>query len=348
MRTPYSDQPPESFWRESVSNNFDPRKLLKKSPFQIGDRVMSAGSCFAANMVPYLESAGIEYIRTETPHPAFAHLPENFDYRNYSAAYGNIYTARQLLQLLRRCTECFKPGEDRWHQGGMVIDSFRPGLMYPARSDVEFDALTRQHLAAVRRAFELATLFVFTFGLTEAWLSTQDGAVFPSVPGAGGKGTFDQSKYRFHNFTVSETANDFKAFVTEVRKINPNLRIAVSVSPVPLVATATGDHVLVATIKSKSILRAAADEVVSASDGVSYLPAYDIITGPQAPHNFFEPNRRSVSKKGIEAVMEALIGSTKTTEEKSDRIDRMSKISEELNTAACEEEMAAIGRANKH
>jgi hypothetical protein len=53
--------------------------------------------------VPSLEQAGFTYLRTEAMHPAFADLPEErFGYSRYSAAYGNVYTARQLLQLLKR------------------------------------------------------------------------------------------------------------------------------------------------------------------------------------------------------------------------------------------------------
>ena len=137
------------------------------------DRVMSAGSCFASNLIPWLERSGIDYVRTEVPPPAFDWLPENLGYRNFSAAYGNIYTARHLRQLLERCLTLFAPAEDRWYQDPFVIDPFRPGLRYPARSDEEFDLLTRQHLDAVVEAIRGSTVLVFTLGLTEGVLETR-------------------------------------------------------------------------------------------------------------------------------------------------------------------------------
>jgi hypothetical protein len=304
---PYRDQPERAFWSRAVARDFEPDAVVSSAEplFRPDDIVMSAGSCFASNLVPYLERAGFQFLRTEEPHPAFAHLPENLGYRNFTAAYGNIYTARQLRQLIDRSLGLFAPAEDRWHVGEFVIDPFRPGLRYPARSDEEFDALTAQHLRAVKDAFTHATVLVFTLGLTEAWVSTIDGAVYPACPGTVA-GTFDSERHAFHNFTFEEVRDDLRAIAQRLGGINPSIRLILTVSPVPLVATATGEHVLAATTYSKSVLRAAAGEVGSAEPGVRYFPAYEIVTGPQAPQDFFEPDRREVSERAVATVMAAL------------------------------------------
>ncbi|MEZ5316379.1 MAG: GSCFA domain-containing protein [Vicinamibacterales bacterium] len=306
MTHPYRAAPRTSFWSRAISNGWTTADLITDVPFvRTGERVMTAGSCFAANLVPWLEAAGHTYLRTEPPHPAFPR-EDRFGYDRFTAAYGHIYTARQLLQLLRRASGRFAPTEDRWHLGDAVVDPFRPGLRYPARSDREFDALTRQHLAAVAAAFSQADVCIFTLGLTEAWLSTTDGAVFPACPGTVA-GSFDPARHRFHNFSAREVAADLSAFVTDLRAINRRVRIILTVSPVPLVATARDTHVLVATTYSKCVLRVAAEETARAHPDVIYFPAYEIVTGPQAPGEYFEADRRSVSAAGIAAVMGAFL-----------------------------------------
>ncbi len=277
-----------------------------------GDCVVSAGSCFAAHMIPWLEAAGLTYVRAERPHPRFLHLPENLGYSSFSAAYGNIYTARHLRQLLERAYGRFQPVEDRWYAGSHVIDPFRPGLRYPARSDREFDLLTAQHLEAVRAAIGAATVFVFTLGLTEAWESAADGAVFPACPGTIA-GTFSPEKHRFHNFGVEEVREDLRSSVTLLRTHNPELRVILTVSPVPLVATATDEHVLMATSYSKSVLRAAAGDVAASEPSVTYFPAFEIVTGPQAPETYFASDRRHVTDEGVRAVMEAMLANSDVT-----------------------------------
>jgi len=100
---------------------------------------------------------------------------------------------------------------------------------------------------------------------------------------------------------------DLGEFIGDVRRINPGLRIVLTVSPVPLVATATAGHVLPATIYSKSVLRVAAEEVVRSHRDMLYFPAYEIVTGPQAPEAFYEKDRRNVSKEAVDTVMAALL-----------------------------------------
>jgi tetratricopeptide (TPR) repeat protein len=306
---PYKSAPKSSFWSRAVATDWNPSEVVASHGLLIrkGDRVVSAGSCFASNIVPYLEKAGLTYLRTEATHPAFQDLePEALGYANFSAAYGNIYTARQLLQLLKRGLKTFSPVEDRWPVGDGIVDPLRPGLRYYARTHREFDLLTAQHLRKTYEAFESADVFVFTLGLTEGWVSRLDGTVFPACPGTVA-GSFDPERHEFKNFSVSEVIADLDEFIRLLRRVNPDVRLIITVSPVPLVATATGNHVLSASIYSKSVLRVAAGEITKCHPDITYFPAYEIVTGPQAPEDFFERDRRNVSQSGIKAVMCAML-----------------------------------------
>lgn len=188
----------------------------------------------------------------------------------------------------------------------MYVDPFRPGLKFKARSEQEFWALTHQHLGKTLVAFEEATVFVLTLGLTEAWLSISDGAVFPACPGAIA-GKFDETRHRYHNFSVAEVEADLLTFISEMREINPHVKFITTVSPVPLVATAGGQHVLCASTYSKSVLRVAAETAAAKLDNVVYFPAFEIVTGPQAPDKFFEADKRNVTAAAVDSVMCALL-----------------------------------------
>ena len=75
------------------------------------------------------------------------------------------------------------------------------------------------------------------------------------------------------------------------------------VSPVPLTATATGRHALVATTHSKSVLRAAAGQLADELDHVDYFPSYEIVTGFPYRAAFYAPNLRTVTPDGVAFVM---------------------------------------------
>lgn len=79
----------------------------------------------------------------------------------------------------------------------------------------------------------------------------RDGAVFPLCPGVLG-GTFDKRRHEFVNLDVEDVVADVTAFVSELRAVNPEARVILRVSPVPLIATAEPRHILVSTIASKS------------------------------------------------------------------------------------------------
>jgi hypothetical protein len=310
---PYSDLPPRHYWSRAVSRDYRPGDL-PDTPVPLitpGDRVISAGSCFAANLVPYLQAAGLTYLQTERRHPLLASLPvDNYSYDKFSAAYGNVYTVRQMLQLVLRARGKFAPQEDRWPVGETIVDPYRPGLRYPARSDREFTLLTRRHLRAVRSALKDCTVFIFTLGLTEAWLSSADGAVFPACPGTIA-GSFDPNRHHFHNFTIDEVRDDLDQLIREFRGMNVKARVILTVSPVPLVATATDRHVVAATTYSKAVLRVAAEHATR-HDNVFYFPAYEIVTSSAAREDMFEPDRRNVSKAAVDTVMAAFLARCET------------------------------------
>ncbi len=82
-------------------------------------------------------------------------------------------------------------------------------------------------------------VFIFTMGLTEAWIDKRNGRVYPTAPGTIA-GSFDPKIHAFHNFSYNEIYDDFLEFLELVRNWNPGFRVILTVSPVPLTATASG------------------------------------------------------------------------------------------------------------
>ncbi|MBI3438916.1 MAG: GSCFA domain-containing protein, partial [Proteobacteria bacterium] len=64
------------------------------------------------------------------------------------------------------------------------------------------------------------------------------------------------------------------------RSANPRLKTIVTVSPVPLETTFSGQDIFVANMHSKSVLRAAAERFAQAHADVDYFPSYEMVLGP--------------------------------------------------------------------
>jgi hypothetical protein len=305
---PYQELPDHCFWQKAMESVLpfavDP---VVKVPFTISrsTRVATAGSCFAQHIGRSLQSNGCAYYIVESAPDS---LPQSqhrdWNYGVFSARYGNLYTARQLLQLFDRAYGIYKPQLTFWQtRTGSYVDPFRPRVQPPGYASIEDLAADRErHLAAVRQMFETLEVFVFTLGLTESWEYLPDGAVLPLAPGVAGGG-WQQELYQFRNYSVPQVEQDLLAFIDRLREVNRGAKVILTVSPVPLVATYEDRHVLVSTCLSKAVLRVAANTCSMARENVLYFPAYEIITGPHTGGNYYEDDLRSVNEKGVNHVM---------------------------------------------
>jgi hypothetical protein len=308
MSHPYTHLPDHALWRRAVANVAAPElDPVVDVPFTIGahDKVATSGSCFAQHIGRYLRESGLNYYVTETANPiAQPDVALQMGYGVFTARYGNIYTSRQLLQLLRRAFGRFTPKEDVWVESSTkIIDPFRPNIQPEGFSSMlEYRMDRDNHLHHVREMFENLDVLVFTLGLTECWRSREDGAVFPLCPGVLG-GTFDKRRHEFLNLDVEDVVSDLTTFVSELRAVNPEARVILTVSPVPLIATAEPRHVLVSTVASKSILRVACEKIVKTCKDVAYFPSYEIVTGGFGKTSYFAEDCRSVTEDGVAHVM---------------------------------------------
>lgn len=310
-RHPYVELPPERFWRRSVAgvdrHAFDP---VIAPRFRIGadSAVATAGSCFAQHISRKLQSLGFNYLQCEGGESLDPQARKAGQYGLFSARYGNVYTARQLLQLFQRAFGLFDPREPAWQRpDGRWADPFRPSIEADGFGSIDAMLVERaRHLAAVREVFERADLFVFTLGLTEGWRSREDGAMFPLAPGVIA-GEHDPACHEFVNLGVQETQQDLAAFLAQLRAVNPGVKVLLTVSPVPLAATYEPRHVLVASTYSKSVLRVAAEDAWRRFDFVDYFPSYEIITGSYNAGAYFEDDHREVNALGVAHAMRCFV-----------------------------------------
>lgn len=305
---PYAGVDKVQFWKNSVARpqpeDLDP-VVNPKFGITLQDKVATAGSCFAQHIARTLKASGFHYYVPES-------APEDMDedeakarnYSVYSARFGNIYTVRQLLQLIERVEGAYHPEETTWPgKTGGFVDPYRPQIEPESYADESaLQASRDMHFAAVREMLREMDVFVFTLGLTEGWRSRRDGAVFPLAPGVAG-GTMDEGRYEFVNFDVDSIRQDLHEVIAHLKRINPACRIVLTVSPVPLIATFEHRHALVSTTYSKAVLRVVADEMWRQYDHVDYFPSYEIITGSYNRGAYFADDLREVREEGVAHVM---------------------------------------------
>lgn len=310
---PYVDLPSRAFWRSGVAEaGLFGLNTLWKSKWQLpaDARFATFGSCFAQHISRALVERNLNWLNAELPPPRTpGPLAQAYNYGVFSARTGNIYSAAQLLTHVLMAAGKLEPQTlEVWQGDKGLIDSIRPVIEPEGFADAQDLQLSRASMVrAFARTITDAEVFVFTLGLTEGWENIETGQCYPLCPGTAG-GVFDAQKHVFRNYTYPEIKADLDAAFAQMWEMNPNLRILLTVSPVPLTATASGDHVLVATTYSKSVLRAVAGDLAAGAARVDYFPSYEIISGAPTRAMFFEPNMRSVAKQGVALVMTHFFG----------------------------------------
>lgn len=305
---PYSTLPPNAFWKTAVANNsmfdisglYDPNfNLLPKHP------VAAYGSCFAQHFGRALQARGYNWLRAETA--PFGLSDENkslFNYDVFSARTGNIYTTSLLHQWAAWATGEAEIPDEVWESNGRFYDPFRPKIEPNGFETAQEVAETRLHtVQCFAESIRQSRVLVFTMGLTERWVNSEAGYEYPMCPGTAA-GTFDETRHVFENQSFSHVYRNLRAAIKLLRKLNPKIRIILTVSPVPLTATMSGNHVLVATSASKAILRAVADDVERELNLVDYFPSFEIISNAVFKGAFYEPNQREVNPYGVNLVMD--------------------------------------------
>ncbi len=309
--SPYDGLGPRAYWRTAVVGRgpgrlrdlYDPRFRITRQM-----RVFTAGSCFAQHVHRALTREGFAVIDAEpVPSGIPPDVSERFFYGAFSARFGNVYSARQFRQLIEEAAGNRSPAHPVWTRDGRYYDALRPNTDPGGYDSAEAVALSRaEHLRAVADALIEAEVLVFTLGLTEIWADRASGTVYPTAPGVIADPPAG-ADIGFVNLTHDQVVADLRAILADLRGLNPDLKMLLTVSPVPLTATATGGHVLVASTASKAILRAAVATLMAEDEGVDYFPSYEIITNPAARGNFFAPNLRSPSPTGVRIVMEQFL-----------------------------------------
>jgi hypothetical protein len=248
----------------------------------------SAGSCFAAEIRTILVKEGYHYVVTEPNERA-------------SAAWGALYNIPSMRQLVEkafglagtpRLVAVKNHMKSDYTATFNVVDPFRQSVHFG--SIKEYEENYDRHLAAAREAFMRCEVFILTLGMNEIWYLKSNGAILTRMLWDLSPALFDRK-----TLTVQENIDELNQMLTVWRRHNPNIKLVVTVSPVPLHATfqAEHTHVVAATCHAKCTLRVAAEEFARQNEGVYYFPAYETVM--YCTEKPFQADNRHVTPEAV-------------------------------------------------
>lgn len=268
-----------------TANRLEPECWPEITPsFKIepGSSVFTIGSCFARHIDRHLKRSGFDV-------PAIDFVDE------YTAEFGipgesllNKYTPPSVWQELSWTKRILdRDGEvtlediepfllqvdtDKW------IDMHRMSTEEPADKELLLRK-RRSFFNLYRRAFT-CDVCIITLGLIEAWFDSKTGLFVEFHPQMAR--SVERSRLSFRRLNFQECFENVRSSI-ELLSTDPNRKILMTVSPIPIQRTFTKEDVIVANMRSKGTLRTVCGEIVDEYPNVDYFPSFESVILTRQP-----------------------------------------------------------------
>lgn len=277
-----------------------------KPGFQLepGEAVFTMGSCFARNIEKHFGLAGFDLPTLELS------LPDEERASDTVNDLLNKYPIQSILNELKWALDPQVPfpqqdgliqlNDESWH------DPHLAGNIKPAKLERVLER--RAMVTNIYRQIPRCRIVVMTLGLVEAWYDTKTGVYLNTAPPSP-YARVHPDRFQLHILSVEEivsTLREIHAILT--RFGHPQLKLLVTVSPVPMKVSFSGQDAIVANSYSKSALRAGLESLVLENNNVDYFPSYEIVTATQRSTAYIQDNRHvtpQIVKEIVDRVLNA-------------------------------------------
>ena len=169
--------------------------------------------------------------------------------------------------------------------------------------------IVKKHRDVVNDVFSnlrTSRVVVITLGLVEAWWDFKSELYLNQTPPIAAVKA-DPGRFRLDILSYDDVLSAFEqCYEILCRVCPPNFRLILTVSPVPLDRTFTDHDIILANNYSKSVLRAAAQEIFYSHDNGDYFPSYEMVTHTERAFAW-QSDKRHVSPEMVEFIIMRLL-----------------------------------------
>jgi len=236
------------------------------------DKVFAIGSCFARGVELALIDQKMDVLSKAGEFDSFPTMN-----RELALGFTNKYNTFSIYNELRWALD---PAAEFPRQSLVDLGN---GIFYDPHTNpaLELGGLEetihrREIMQMVTRRISQCRVVIITLGLVEVWrdniakvfINQLIPAMHSSYP----------ERYELHLTNFGENLSNLERIHGLLSQFgHQDVQIVVTVSPVPLQATFSGEDVVIANTYSKSLLRAVAQEWAAAHKNVHYFPSYEIV-----------------------------------------------------------------------
>lgn len=233
------------------------------------DSFFCMGSCFARNIEEHLIYRNVSVLSKAVISPKIECSTRINGFLNKFAAHSMVNELEWVLCEPVIDELFFDESSEGWHDLQLA-----PGI-----SSVSLDRAVERRKYLLSEYFSrisTASVIVLTLGLNEVWFDNNSMCYLNCAPGYYAVRR-EVNRYDLHVTNADQNIVELERIWVIMQEINPDARIIITVSPVPMSDTFSGRDVLAANIYSKSTLRVAAETFAMRHENVDYFPSYDMV-----------------------------------------------------------------------
>ena len=268
-----------------VFQDFVDLDIRPKFKFQNGARFFTAGSCFARNIERALHERG---------QPVLSWRP--------GLEIGNEWFHRyNTFSIINDFDNALKGQYDERLLMQVKTSKYVDYSAYGSASNAEELKAKREAVIKLHGNVVESDVLILTLGLVEAWFDTITQRYLNVTP-------FEMmlrtpERYQLHVTDYGQNLDalfEFREFIK--KSVLRDIKIIVTVSPVPFNRTFSRQDVIIANTYSKSTLRAVAQAFADGFDDVDYFPSYEQVTLSN-PEAAWLPDHRHVRADFVDKIM---------------------------------------------
>lgn len=236
-----------------------------------GQQIFTIGSCFARNVERVLADRGFRIPTLE--------LVSQEEWGGNPQGILNNYVPGAIAPQIRWAfgfdkfdiaKHCGEVRPDRFVDLQLSARAFRP---MPAGMVIK----RRERLSEMYRQLARSRTVILTLGYIEAWYDTRSQLYINASP-LKSLVDADPERFKLHVLDYGDVIGSLRDLMTLFDEVCPaDYRVILTVSPVPLASTFTSADVAVANTYSKSVLRAAVEELIAERPRADYFPSYESV-----------------------------------------------------------------------
>jgi GSCFA family len=237
------------------------------------DKLFAIGSCFARGIESALIEQKMDVLSRTTEFDSFP-AANNEMRLGFTNKYNTFSIYNELRWALDPAAEFPRDSLVDIGDGLFYDPHTNPALQL---ASLEETIHRHQIIESVTRRIGQCRVVIITLGLAEVWRDKVADVFLNHTPIPEALRTH-RDRYEFHVTNFAQNLSNLEHVHTLLSRFgHPDVQTVVTVSPVPLMATFSGEDVVIANTYSKSVLRTVAQEWAAAHKNVHYFPSYEIV-----------------------------------------------------------------------